>query len=166
MPRKPKPPTDVTDNVVPISDGARSRVTKSDERVTTKVAKNPTTRAHGRKGNSTTRYGDWVSAGDGWGGPAKGLGSPVKDIRAHGPRAPRLKSALRKEERAHRARVLEDELFRLSQEAEREETRVSAAAKLHAIYEGQPIGRQITYSTDDLGELSDDQIAEELAKLG
>ncbi len=45
------------------------------------------------------------------------------------------------------------------------ETRLAAAQRLHAIYNGQPVARQINTTTDDIGNMTDDAIRDELAKL-
>lgn len=83
------------------------------------------------------------SKGPGWGGPAKG--SPKRNP-AHapfsgaGPGRGHIsdRTALKRE----RAAKLEDHLYDLALGAERQDTQVMAATRLHAIYEGQPTARQ------------------------
>ena len=128
--------------------------------------------------SSTTRYGNG-GHGQGWGGPAKGAGRPIPlkawDSRSEtrqtipGGRGDEVKMKTRAERRAirqERAEALEDHLYKLALSAEREETQVTAAARLHAIYEGQPVARNITATVDDIGQLSDDDLRDELARLG
>jgi hypothetical protein len=45
-------------------------------------------------------------------------------------------------------------------------TRIQAAAKLHAIYEGQPIARQVSTTVDDVSALNDLELTAELARIG
>jgi hypothetical protein len=68
--------------------------------------------------------------------------------------------------RQRRAEVLEDHLYKLALEAEREEVQVQAATRLHAIYEGLPVARVINTTVDDVGAMSDDALRDELARLG
>jgi hypothetical protein len=107
--------------------------------------------------------------GDGWGGPAKG---PTQ-VAAPGPRftrdmqpTDRSTYATTREMRLKRSAWLEDKLMHLAEVAEREETQLAAATKLHAIYNGQPVARNITLNTDDVSDLSDEQIRSELERFG
>lgn len=106
--------------------------------------------------------------GPGWGGPAKGGGDtvlapfqPANDAATH----VRMDRAARKELRAARAEQLEDMLFDLAQNAERQETQVTAIVRLHAIYEGQPVARNVNMNVDDLGAMDASDISDELARL-
>ncbi|MDB5482995.1 MAG: hypothetical protein JWO83_4048 [Caulobacteraceae bacterium] len=56
--------------------------------------------------------------------------------------AKRERAAGRREAKARRVAALEDLLFHLALNAERDETRIAAAARLHAIYCGHPAIRQ------------------------
>lgn len=128
-----------------------------------KTPKPVPTRAHAKKAT--------ISAGDGWGGPAKGAGKtdPIAPASKLTPGCSREKRALtltKREIREARVAALEDRLFHLALKAEREETQVSAAARLHAIYEGQPMARQLTLQVDDVSQLSDHEIRAELARIG
>lgn len=127
-------------------------------------------------GERTTRHvsararGNGAGQGDGWGGPARGASNKVKaTVLALVPgcdAAKRLNAAAKRELREARVEQLENILFKLAKGAERQETQVAAAARLHAIYEGTPVARQITLQVDDVAKLSDDEIRTELARLG
>lgn len=123
--------------------------------------KRPGGRTAAAKGNGAGEPGQ----GDGWGGPAKGAGAGPEALI---PGQPEEKAALTAENvrgRVERVSALEDKLFTLAMTAEREETQISAAAKLHAIYEGQPVARQISAQVDDIERLNDAELRDELARL-
>jgi hypothetical protein len=114
--------------------------------------------------------------GDSWGGPARGAGNGNK---RRGFDSETAKAAVAKQISDRRAGVmsradirrqrteqLEDLLFSLATSAEREETQVSAATKLHAIYNGQPVARNLNVQADDISQLSDDELRAELARAG
>jgi hypothetical protein len=117
-----------------------------------------------------------VGAGEGWGGPARGVG--VADENRpfdsdSGRKAVARKIADREagvvskaDIRRQRTEELEGLLYDLAFHAEREETKVSAATKLHAIYNGQPIARNVNFQADDISQLSDDELRAELARTG
>ncbi len=125
-------------------------------------------RARGLKAPTRgTRYGNGVGQGDGWGGPAKGLGrgSPPMLIPGCG-KAKRESAISRREEREARAEELEDILLHLARYAEREETQVVACVKLHAILVGHPVARQVTAPDDDVASMTDAELYDELARIG
>lgn len=64
-----------------------------------------------------------------------------------------------------RTEDLEDLLYDLALNAERTETRITAAVRLHAIYNGSPVARQITASVDDLESMSREELEAELDRL-
>ncbi len=106
--------------------------------------------------------------GPGWGGPASGSVRHANAPFASGNHVAtfvRMDRAERKALREARAEHMEDVLYRLATSAEREETQVSAASKLHAIYEGQPVARNLNASVDDVGSMNDRAILDELARL-
>jgi hypothetical protein len=119
--------------------------------------------------------GNGVGKGDGWGGPAKGGGgnerkpfttnSPTRVTHTITDGTPPPLSD-RKALRRQRTELLEDMLFDIAEKSERDETRVSAAVRLHAIYNGQPVARNLNVNTDDIANLSDDELRAELARAG
>jgi len=110
---------------------------------------------------SGTRRGNGVGKGDGWGGPAKGAGStePLDGVR-HLSKDEDLKA-----DKKARAEALKDHLFKLATTAERQETQVSAATAWLDREEGKPIARTVTTTVDDVGQLSDLELAAEIARL-
>jgi len=121
-----------------------------------------------RKGNRTpgSRVGNGAGKGDGWGGQPRGY-SRVRFIEGNTAATDcagdtrKAKQALREQ----RTEALEDQLYALAFEAERQETQVQAASRLHAIYNGMPVQATITHTTDDLGSMSDADLRDELARL-
>jgi hypothetical protein len=115
-------------------------------------------------------------AGDGWGGPARGAGrgNPPRNFNSDTAKTAREKQASDRKAgvmskadlRRQRTEQLEDLLFDLATSAEREETKVSAATKLHAIYNGQPVARNLNVQADDISQLTDDELRAELARAG
>lgn len=104
-----------------------------------------------------------------WGGPAKGpgRGGDAQPFTADSPTrtAPRtLNSAERRLLRAERTARLEDMLFELAEQSEKDETRVLAAVRLHAIMNGQPVATNINLGADDVSGLTDNELAAELAR--
>lgn len=125
------------------------------------------------------RVGNGAGHGPGHGGPAKGAGrggdakpftadSPTREWYPGGKGDPMKMAARadRREIRRQRVEEIEDHLYDLALNAERQETQVLAATRLHAIYEGQPVARQITANVDDVSRLNDDDLRNELARLG
>jgi hypothetical protein len=138
-------------------------------------------RGEHRKGNGFVyKPSSGQGQGDGWGGPAKGASKRGKDAPPAPPFDPETSAQAnakrwrdkeagitsRAEIRAHRTVELEDMLYDIASTSERDETRVTAATKLHAIYNGTPIARSINLNTDDVSNLSDDEIRAELARTG
>jgi len=128
---------------------------------------NPTRSPRARGGNLTPRYGEG-SEGPGYGGHAKGSnGSEKVDASALIPGqsfAKRAIAKLNRDDQIVRSRRMEDILLELAEKDEIDpKARINAAAKLHAIYEGQPISRQVTAHVDDVRELSDADLVAELA---
>lgn len=118
------------------------------------------------------RVGNGVGKGEGWGGPAKGGGDrPAKpftaasETRVTHPLPPAPLSD-RKALRRQRTEELEDILQSIARNSDRDETRVSAAVRLHAIYNGQPVARNLNINVDDIANLSDDELRAELAGTG
>lgn len=123
--------------------------------------KRPSGRTPSAKGNGAGKG----SQGEGWGGSAKGAGAKADALVPGQPAEKREQTAKKITGRIARVAALEDRLFNLAMSAEREETQVSAAAKLHAIYEGQPLARQLTAQVDDIERLNDAELHAELARL-
>src|SRR6476646_6856394 len=115
-----------------------------------------------------------VGAGDGWGGPARGAGVPDENrpFDSESGRAAAAKRIADREaglmskadNRRQRSEALENRLYELAFGAEREETQVAAAVKLHAIYNGSPVARNLNVQADDISQLSDDELRAELAR--
>lgn len=84
------------------------------------------------------------SKGPGWGGPAKGTPkrSPPHALFAGEAGPGRGNISDRTKLKRERVAKLEDHLYDLALGAERQDTQVQAAARLHAIYEGMPTARQ------------------------
>ena len=132
----------------------------------------PKPRASSR--SSTTRHGK----GEGH-GPAKGAGTggaahlfgPARGGGTREPFTSQTGRAMGEDKvmlaqmKAERTAMLEDHLFKLATGAEREDTQVSAAVRLHAIYNGTPVARNLNVNTDDLSALSDAELAAEFARL-
>jgi len=110
--------------------------------------------------------------GDGWGGPAKGAGASRapkpftadSETRVTHPTADGTMPPLsdRKALRRQRTEQLEEILHSIALKSDRDETRVSAAVRLHAIYNGQPVARNLNINVDDIANLSDDELRAEL----
>ena len=112
--------------------------------------------------------------GDGWGGPPRGPGNGRErenfkfgnSLYAKRDADRRAGIVSKADIRRQRTEELEGLLYDLAFHAEREETQVSAATKLHAIYNGQPVARNINVQADDISQLSDDELRAELARTG
>ena len=123
----------------------------------------------GGRTKSTRPKGNGPGQGAGWGGPARGASDKVvrgpDALTAGPPTDPERATAQdRRKLKEERVAVLEDTLFELATTGEAM-TRINAATRLHAIYEGQPVARQITHTVDEVAKLSDDDIRSELARL-
>lgn len=135
-----------------------------------------------RKGNGAGHGGPatGLGQGDGWGGPTSGYEpKPAQQFTAENAEATgfdfteapkdrngRAIPSSRRELKRRRAERMEDVLFGLADDvAQHPMVRLNAATKLHAIYEGQPVARNINANVDDVSQLSDDAIRDELARL-
>ena len=98
--------------------------------------------------------------GAGWGGPAKGASrSRIKPGDPDGIQ-PMSNDPAIKARNAKRASEMEDVLYGIAtSETAQEGNRISAAVKLHAIYEGLPIARTITANVSDPSKLTDADLA-------
>lgn len=121
------------------------------------------------------KTGNGVGKGDGWGGPAKGGGgNPLKPFTADSPTrvthiiTDGIPAPLsdRKAIRRQRTEQLEQILYDIAGQSDRDETRVSAAVRLHAIYNGQPVARNLNINVDDISNLSDAELRAELEGAG
>lgn len=111
-----------------------------------------------------TRRGNGAGKGEGWGGPARGAGHRfVKGevLPAQG----KGTTAAYAEAREERNRLLKDHLFDLALRAERQETQVSAAIAWLDRDEGKPIARTVTATVDDVSQLTDLELAAEIARV-
>lgn len=107
--------------------------------------------------------------GDGWGGPAKGAHDPIPRADPETSLTPGCDAEKRHSERvrdrAERVRLMEDKLFDLTMTAAREETQITAATALHAIYEGRPVQRNVNMEVDDVARLSDREVFDQFADV-
>lgn len=132
---------------------------------------------------STTRIG----TGAGIGGPAKGFvqndaptftaDSPTRATVAHlenGDSVEQEYRAKRRAERRERRQVkedrtldLEDRLYDVAMGQAKDATAITVLAgrALHAIWNGQPVATNLNVTKDDIANLTDDEIAAELARL-
>lgn len=116
---------------------------------------------------------DGSSQGTGWGGPARPNNKGVKDIFDEDPE----KAAAAKKyfmdkrpellaSKKERVRAMEDVLLDIAlNEGQHPGTRVNAASRLHAIYEGNPVNKNINANVDDVSEMSDEQLNAELSRV-
>lgn len=132
---------------------------------------------------SGTRRGN----GAGHGGPANGPGSPAapftadsetRETTAHlenGDAVQQGYRTRRRAERRERRQVkeertldLEDRLYdvAMGQAPDATANAVLAARSLHAIWNGQPVATNLNLTSDDIPNLTDDEIAAEIARLG
>ena len=112
-----------------------------------------------------TRRGNGAGKGDGWGGPARGAsasrilpGDPT-GVQALS-RDPDIAS-----KREDRLQLLRDHMFHLALNAAREETQLAAASAYLDREEGKPIARTVTAAVDDVSQLSDLELAAEIARI-
>lgn len=118
--------------------------------------------------------------GPGWGGPAKGAGwgGPASGSRGDKPakawtseyrpasNAPKNPGGpSRAQLKEERSKALEDLLYDLAMTNDNPHLRVSAATKLHSIYNGQPVARQVSTTVDDVSKMSDEELRTELSRL-
>ena len=127
----------------------------------------------------------------GWGGPPKGAGRggparhPKKEFKKSGepnvgvalvpdfdgtqPGPGRGHFSVAGEERAERQRRHDEEMseiqYDLAHNAPRPETRLAAAVGYQNRLVGTPVARNLNTNVDDIAELSDEQLAERLARL-
>ena len=102
--------------------------------------------------SSTTRHGKGEGHGPAKGagtggaahlfGPARG-GGTREGFTSETGRAMGEDQVMLARIKAERSLMLEDHLFKLATGAEREDTQVSAAVRLHAIYNGTPVARNL-----------------------
>ena len=110
--------------------------------------------------------------GDGWGGPANGVWEKlIPQTRMYQPgEKPDVtvtqSSKEKRLKRQQRAERMETIIENLALNAEREETQLAAAVKLHAIDVGLPVARVINTTEENVGALTDDELNRELARLG
>lgn len=95
-----------------------------------------------------TRRGNGAGKGDGWGGPAKGEGTryvkgEVQPLQGKG------STAAVKARRDERLARMEDVIFSLAENAQREETQLAAAIAFRNQILGLPIQRSINANVDD-----------------
>ena len=110
--------------------------------------------------------------GAGWGGPAKGYSAVAGPKFTKGNQAATVASdderkarMTRREFRKARSEDLEDVLFDLAKEGEAEMSKIQAASKLHAIYNGQPMATNLNVNLDDLGDRDAATNAAEIARI-
>ena len=120
-----------------------------------------------RPPTSGTRRGNGSGQGAAWGGPAKGAAVERKERQnfQQGNTMGSLPPNLRAEERRRRSAEMEDVIYRLAMDAEREETRLAAARALKAEYDGSPIARTVTYNANELSDLDDGALEARRAEL-
>ncbi len=130
------------------------------------MSRSPDVRNYCAMRTKGTRVGNGVGCGDGWGGPAKGAGTPERFSAENQPvKSPEVLLSYR-ERREKRAQRMEDVLYDIATDDEqRSETRVQAAYRLHTIIEGQPVARSITTKVDDVKALSDSELRAEFERL-
>jgi hypothetical protein len=114
-----------------------------------------------RRGNGA---GHGAGKGEGWGGPAKGAGTrfvagEVQPLQGKGGTAPVV------EKREDRLALLRDHIWNLALTAQREETQLAAATAYLDREEGKPIARTVTATVDDVSQLSDLELAAEIARI-
>lgn len=111
------------------------------------------------KGASKHEFVRKGSAGDSWGGPAKG--ASTSRILPGDPDAIQKLSnnPLVLAGREQRLRLLRDKIFTLALTAEREETQLAAANSYLNREEGTPVQRVVTASVTDPSQLTDAELA-------
>lgn len=106
------------------------------------------------------------SKGTGWGGPAKGA-SVLMTTKPFEPGVlqPRTGKETSRRERAEtRAKEMEDIIYAIARGEDKHdrlvspETQVTAATRLHAIYEGTPVARTVNFNVDETKEMTDAEL--------
>lgn len=107
------------------------------------------------------------ASGPGWGGPAKGDPGPRIDAGAYGDsvRAMIKNPEIRARNEARAEELREFYYQTAKNEAEPTLVRMAAADKYLDRVEGKPIARSVTTTVDDVSELSDIELAAEIARL-
>jgi hypothetical protein len=116
---------------------------------------------HPRRGKGAGKPG---GAGKGWGGEAKGA-SASRFTSEPQPMQGKAWTADVVRDREARLALLKDHLFNLATSADRQETQLSAAVAYLNREEGMPIARSVTTTVDDVSQLSDLDLATEIARL-
>ena len=106
--------------------------------------------------------------GPGWGGPPKGASKWGKGSSGK-PAVTKMVSCKTPEEKRklkeYRAKRLEDILMNVAETSTFEHSKIMAASKLHAIYEGMPIARNLNANVTDFSRMTDDELREELERV-
>jgi hypothetical protein len=139
-------------------------MTRAEKRAANKAAHVNLGRGH-NKGSGIPARG-LPATGLGWGGPAKGDPGPLFDsqyAKAMSEMAKNPEVRARNEARAEELR----EFYYQTAKNENEPTliRMAAADKYLDRVEGKPIARSVTTTVDDVSELSDIELAAEIARL-
>ena len=118
------------------------------------------------RSSGTRPKGSGIPAkGKGWGGPAKGASaSRIKPGDPDGIAAMGNDPDMRARNAERNAR-LKDHLFNLAISAENEHAQIAAAQAWLDRDEGKPISRSVTATVDDVSQLSDLELAAEIARL-
>lgn len=110
------------------------------------------------------------AGGDGWGGPAKGAHADRRDSDPAdlipGRHEPSKAGLMRRLNKAERSELMEAVLFDMALDNKQMgATRVNAAARLHAIHNGQPVAMVLRGDMDDIDRLSDAEARAEAIRL-
>ena len=118
------------------------------------------------RSSGTRPKGSGIPAkGKGWGGPAKGASaSRIKPGDPDGIQA-MANDADIKARNAERNERLKDHLYTLATTAQNEHAQIAAAQAWLDRDEGKPISRSVTATVDDVSQLSDLELAAEIARL-
>jgi len=103
--------------------------------------------------------------GTGWGGPAKGGGGVVIDIRRPGNKPTRAVLDAKKARIEAAIQEAMDVIGTIMRTGEREETKLSAAKALLDRLEGQPVARNVNADMNDTAKLSDEELHAEQARI-
>jgi hypothetical protein len=103
--------------------------------------------------------------GFGWGGPPKGAS-------VHNSGKPRVMNMVtcktpdeKRKLKEYRARRLEDILMNVAERSAFEHSKIAAASKLHSIYEGMPVARNLNATVTDFKGMTDDELRAELERV-
>lgn len=155
------------DNIVPIDPEAPYGRKKDG----TPYKRSPETRAAWLSSVKATndKPSNGVGKGDGWGGPASNMPHFERSPANLTPGPPTLAERQAKAYRDMTAQqVIEsrkEKLFNLSENAEREETQLSATIALLNRLEGMPVSRSISATIDDLRKMGEDELRAEHDRL-